>query len=53
MCEVDVTVNDNDAGGPYHFVPCDKPATQTIHRTTPDGQDVTVGLCAFHATGEL
>ncbi len=52
-CEVSITLDDTDAGGPYDFVPCDKAATRIIHWTTDGGMDITVGLCDFHATGEI
>lgn len=52
-CEVHTTVDDTDEGGPYDFTPCDQPATQTIQWTTPGGMTITLGVCAFHATGEL
>lgn len=52
-CEASVTLDDTDAGGPYDFVPCEHPATRIIHWTTDGGMDITVGLCDFHATGEI
>jgi hypothetical protein len=52
-CEIHTTVDDTDDGGPYDFTPCDKPATQTIEWPTGQGVTLTLGVCAFHATGEL
>jgi len=52
-CEISTTVDDTDDGGPYDFTPCDKPATQIIPWTSPGGATYHLGVCDFHATGEL
>jgi hypothetical protein len=52
-CEIHTTVDDTDAGGPYDFTPCTNEATTTIEWVTPGGMTITLGVCDFHATGEL
>lgn len=52
-CEIETTVDDTDDGGPYDFKPCKQPVTKTIQWTTPGGMTITLGVCDFHATGEL
>lgn len=52
-CQIHVTVDDTDDGGPYDFTPCEQPATQTIRWTDPSNTEITLGVCAFHATGEI
>ena len=52
-CEIHTTVDNTDDGGPYDFTPCEQSATQIIQWPTGEGMTLNLGVCAFHATGEL
>ena len=52
-CEIHVTIDDNDDGGPYDFTPCDKQPTRMILWPDNDGTPHALRVCSFHATGEI